>query len=331
MPGVSVVLPVRNAATTVGRAVDSILGQTWSDLELIVIDDGSTDGSLDVVRSRRDDRLRIVEQRHAGVATAANRGFAVAEAPLVARMDADDFSHPERIERQVAWIEEHDLDAVGCRVRIVDERGRAVPSLSRYVRWINDETRDETSIAALRFVEFPLVNPTILARRAYFDLGFRDGPFPEDYDLFLRAIASGLRIGKVDEPLFDWTDHDRRVTRRDDRYSPEAFDRCRRMHLLDGPLAGVGVVDLWGLGRTGKPWLRWLRKRGHEVRHGYDISERRIGQKLQGVRVRAPSSLVPADGTPLLIAVGAAGARDVIAPQLESRGYVPGVDAWFVA
>lgn len=331
MPRLSVVLPVYDAARTVGRAVESVLRQTIDDLELIVVDDGSTDGSLDIVRAVRDDRVRVLERPHEGVVAAANSGTAAATAPFIARMDADDVSHPERFEQQLTWLEERGLDAVGCRVRIVDDAGEVVPSLERYAGWINEESLGEAAIGARRFVEFPLVNPTILARRSYFELGFRAGPFPEDYDLFLRAVAAGLRIGKVDACLFDWLDHDGRLTRRDERYSPESFDRCRREHLRAGPLRGVEVVDAWGAGRTGKPWLRWLRREGVRVRHVYDVSERRIGQRVHDVCVRSPSSLVPADGTPLLVAVGAAGARDVIAPQLAEGGYVEGTDAWFVA
>ncbi len=331
MPRLSVVLPVYNAVRTVRRAVESVLRQTMDDLELIVVDDGSTDGSLEAVRAVADERVRVVERPHAGVAAAANAGTAEARAAFVARMDADDVSHPERFERQVALLEEKGLDAVGCRVRIIDETGEPVPSLERYAGWINEETRDEAAIRARRFVEFPLVNPTILARRSYLDLGFREGPFPEDYDLFLRAVAAGLRVGKTDDVLFDWFDHDGRLTRRDERYTPEAFDRCRREHLRTGPLRSVESVDLWGAGQAGKPWLRWLQSEGIRVRRLYDVSDRRIGQRVHGLTVRSPSMLAPADGTPLLIAVGAAGAREVIVPQLANGGYVEDADAWFVA
>jgi glycosyltransferase involved in cell wall biosynthesis len=331
MPKVSVVLPVFNAADTVARAVRSILEQTLCEIELIVVDDGSTDDTADVVKAIRDPRLRLVQQPRGQVAVAANTGTAHATAPLIARMDADDYSHPQRLERQWEMLQQQSADVVGCQVRIVDEAGGATCTMQNYQRWINEETHTAEQIRALRFVEFPLVNPTIMARREYFELGFSDGDFPEDYDLMLRASRQGMRFAKVDQILLDWTDGPNRLTRSDPRYTPEAFDRCRRTHLLDGPLAGAKAVDLWGIGQTGKSWLRWLQAQGLTVRRGYEVNRRKIDTKIHGVPIAHPDDMPNADGTPLIIAVGADGARATITPHVQSRQYQIGGDAWFVA
>lgn len=328
---VSVVLPAFNAESTIGRAVHSILDQTFRNLELIVLDDGSTDETANVVRGIDDPRLTLAQRDHCGVTAAANWLTEAATAPLIARMDADDFAHPQRLEKQIDLLNAGSFDVVGCQVRILDQVGVPLRSMERYAQWINDETLSANRISELRFVEFPLVNPTLLARRQYFEMGFRDGAFPEDYDLMLRAAARGMRFGKVPEVLFDWHDHAAGLTRRDSRYTRESFDRCRRMHLLSGPLAGVSRVDLWGVGQTGKPWLRWLQSENIEVRHGYDVADRKVGQTIHGVRIQHPSALRPSDTTPIVIAVGAAGARSQIRPQLEAKGYVPGEGAWFVS
>lgn len=331
MPEVSVVLPVFNGARTIERGVRSILEQSLRDIELIVLDDGSTDETVSVVRKISDQRLRLVSCVHRGVAAAANAATELATAPIIARMDADDVSYPLRLERQLELLREHDLDVVGCRVRILDEACDTIPSMSRYEHWINEETIDGAQIAALRFVEFPLVNPTIMARRRYFEIGFHENDLPEDYDLMLLAAQTGMRFGKVNEVLLDWTDHPRGLTRTDSRYSPDAFMRCRRLHLLAGPLCDVNEVDLWGVGRTGKGWLRWLQSENITVRRGYDINDRKVNVMIHGVEIVHPSTMPVADGMPLIIAVGAEDARDVIRPQILARGYVPGEDAWFVA
>ncbi|MDA1018088.1 MAG: glycosyltransferase family 2 protein [Planctomycetota bacterium] len=330
-PAVSVVLPVFNGAETIERAVRSILDQTFRDIELIVVDDGSTDATVRIVTEIQDHRLRVLRCEHRHVASAANTGTVAARAPIIARMDADDFSHATRFDKQIELLQRRDLDAVGCRIRIVDESRQLAKSMQRYARWINDETLGSTEISALRFVELPLVNPTILARRRYFELGFRSGDFPEDYDLMLRAAATDMRFGKVDEILFDWIDSPTRMTRNNASYSSAAFDRCRRMHLLSGPLSDVGKVDLWGVGQTGKPWLRWLQDCGLEVGRAYDVNERKIGHSIHGVLVMSPMQMPATDGTPLVIAVGADKARALIRQHILPRGYVPGVDAWFVA
>jgi len=331
MPEVSVVLPVFNAATTVERAARSVLDQTLADIELVVIDDGSTDESAAIVKNLKDARLKIISQSHAGVVAAANNGTAHASATLIARMDADDVAHPTKLEKQLSWLREHELDAVGCQVRIVTSTGDAAKKMARYQRWINDDTLSSEEINALRFVEFPLVNPTILACREYFELGFRENDLPEDYDLMLRAAAHGMRFGKTPEVLFNWTDHDKRLTRSSKRYSFAAFTRCRQQHLIAGPLKGITEVDLWGVGRTGKPWLRWLQDQGITVRRAYDINERKVGEQIHGVEIVHPNQMTSADSTPLIIAVGASGARQLILPHIQKRGYLPGSNAWFVA
>jgi glycosyltransferase involved in cell wall biosynthesis len=328
---ISVVLPVFNAQETIAAAVQSILGQTLREFELVVIDDGSTDDTAAIIREIRDPRLRLIEAAHQGVAAAANLGNQQAQGDFIARMDADDFAYAERLEKQLALLQTEQLDAVGCQVRIVDVAGERAPGMQRYERWINEETLAGEQIRALRFVELPLVNPTIFARRAYFELGFREGSFPEDYDLMLRAAAAGMRFGKIRQVLLDWTDGPTRLTRNDANYTPEAFERCRRMHLLDGPLAGVTQVDLWGVGQTGKSWLRWLQASGIHVRQAYEVNQRQVDQVIHGVQVQHPEAMPAADGTPLVIAVGADGARDIIRPHILKRGYEIGSDAWFVA
>ena len=331
MTAVSIVLPVFNAARTVHRAACSILDQSLQDLELIVVDDGSTDDSLDVLSSIRDERLKLITCSHRGVVAAANTGTQHATAPIIARMDADDYSHRTRLQRQLDWLNTHDCDVVGCHVRILDQSGHAATTLARYERWINIETATPDQIAALRFVELPIVNPTIMARREYFELGFHNDEFPEDYDLMLRAAEQGMRFGKVTETLFNWYDSSSRITRNDARYSTEAFMNCRRHYFHSGPLHDVDVVDLWGVGQTGKPWLRWLQSKTIDVRRAFDVSPKKIGQAIHGVPVLAPDDLPDCDGTMIVVAVGAGGSRELITEHLLKRGYVIGQDAWFVA
>lgn len=328
---VSVVLPVYNAENTISRAAQSILDQSLRDIELVAIDDGSTDKTLAVLNKINDPRLRIVELPHQGVVHAANAGTQLANASIIARMDADDFSHPDRLRQQVHLLEKEQLDVVGCQVRILNANYELSQSMKRYQRWINEETITTEQIAAYRFVEFPLVNPTIMAKREYFELQFFDNGYPEDYDLLLRAASRGMRFGKVPDSLFDWIDAPGGLTRTHPRYSEEAFMACRRQHFLAGPLRNVETVDLWGLGKTGKSWQRWLLDQGIAIRHAYEVAERRVGKNIHGTVVRHTNSLLTADGTPLLVAVGAATGRASILPQIEAKSYRAGHDAWFVA
>ena len=326
----SVVMPVFNAVDTVVRAVESVLDNEIDQLEIIVIDDGSTDGSREVVAAMADPCIEILSSRHQGLVSALNLGVERAKSSFIARMDADDVSRPGRLQHQLRMLRAGEADVVGSAVRIVDRLGGPVPSMARYEQWINEHTSHE-QIAAMRYVESPLVHPTVMARREVFALQYRDGPWPEDYDLWLRAISDGYRFIKSSCVLLDWTERDGRLTRTSDRYSPPAFDRCRRMHLLAGPLKDVHQVDLWGAGRTGKPWLRWLNKQSLSVRRVYEIDPKKVGQTIHTAPVVHPDEMPTADGTLMLMAVGAEGAREQIEPHLRGRGYVLGLDAWFVA
>lgn len=322
-PKISVILPVYNAETTILRAVRSILDGHFKQLELIVADDGSTDRTLQTLNTIRDSRLRILKGKHQGVAATANRAAAVTQAQWVARMDADDIAHPHRLKSQWQYAQRSGCNLVSGWVRIVDLKGNPVKTMQRYETWLNSLTQHER-IMAHRFVELPLPNPSILAKRSLFQNGCRKGPFPEDYDHWLNVLSKpGVKAGKVRSIILDWRDHSKRLTRSDHRYSNQAFIDCKRTHLLKGPLKRRKRVAIWGAGQTGKPWLRWLLEEGFDVPYVVDISPRKIGQTIHGVTVLAPEELPKASkSSPLMLgAVGAAGARKQIRAFLNSKGY----------
>lgn len=331
MPSISVVMPVYNAETTVRRAIQSILDQTLTDLQLIVVDDGSTDQSAAAISQINDPRMVFVQENHQGVSRTANLATKLAAAEIIARMDADDYSEPNRLQLQYDYLHQQNVDVVGCQIRITTAAGQAVPSMHRYEHWINQETSNHDEIMAHRFVEFPLVNPTILAKRKYFELNFADNDFPEDYDLMLRAASAGMKFGKVCQPLVTWTDSEHRLTRNDQRYSNDAFMACRRFYFRKDILESVDQVDLWGSGKTGKHWFRWLQQAGLTVRKIIEVNPRKVGTFLDSVPVIHSDEMPPSDGTLMVCAVGAMGARPLIHKHADERGYELGTDLWFVA
>jgi len=126
---VSVFIPVHNGEKYLAQAIESVLGQTHRELELVVIDDGSTDGSLAIMEryARADRRVRVVTQENRGVTATGNRGFEETRGDWVARLDADDLFLPEKIERQLAFVKRHpDLRIVGTRGWFINDRGRSL-------------------------------------------------------------------------------------------------------------------------------------------------------------------------------------------------------------
>ncbi len=208
-PSVSVVLPVRDGALFVAHAVKSILGQTFPDFELLVIDDGSQDATpalLDRLAAS-DVRLRVLTQPPLGLAAALNRGLEEARATFVARMDADDIAAPERLALQVAALSGRpEVAALGSACRIIDRGGRVLGH--RHAPTGSDEIRRLLCRANC------MIHPTMMLRR---DLVMRAGGyrsafrFCEDFDLWLR-LSEHHDLLNLPEALLDYREHEAQLT-----------------------------------------------------------------------------------------------------------------------
>lgn len=330
-PAISVVMPVRDAAATVAAAVRSVQAQTEPDWELIAIDDGSADDSLARLRALAagDARIRLLAEPPRGLVTALTRGLEAARGAFIARLDADDICLPERLARQRRHLETHPgVGVVACRV-IFGGDARAA-GYARHVDWTNRLLSAE-AIALARFVESPLAHPSVMFRRELVAHhgGYREGDFPEDYELWLRWLEAGVRIEKLPEPLLVWNDAPRRLSRRDPRYSPEAFHRVKAGYLarwlaFHNPHHPRVVV--WGAGRVTRRRARALLDAGVEATAYVDIDPRKTGRSLGGRPVIDPAAL-PARGACFVVScVSSAGARELIEARLAAAGYRPGLD-----
>ena len=197
---VSVVLPVWNGGPFLAEAIESITRQTFSALELLVIDDGSTDESREIASeaARSDPRIRVLSQAHGGIVSALNAGIAAARGRYIARMDADDVSEPLRLEKQITFLEAHSrCVAVGSNIEIIDQRGERMGELHYPV-----DHRDITG-ALLSARGGGLAHPSVVMRAEALRGvgGYRSGLYPcEDLDLWLRLMEVG-DLANVGEPL----------------------------------------------------------------------------------------------------------------------------------
>ena len=337
MPRTSFVLPVRDAIDTLPQAVASIRAQTERDWDLIVVDDGSADGTPEWLdeQAEADPRLRVIHQPPSGLVAALNRGLGASDSELVARMDADDILEPRRLERQLELLAtDRHLGVVDGQVALFRDHGPVPGGMLRYARWINDVCAPADFDREL-LVESPVIHPAATIRRSALEqVGqYRDGAFPEDYDLWLRLHAAGWRLAKVPEVVIRMRDRPMRLTRTDDRYGPTGFRQVRQGWLRATVLSTPRRVALWGAGKTGRPWLRWLLSQGHDVPCIVDVDPRKIGNVRQGsVPIVPPDALARVEAEVCLVAVGARGARPLIRAALgELRpDWVEGVHWWAV-
>lgn len=215
---------MRNGEATLQRALDSLWQQSFHDFELVVVDDGSTDGTLKLLKACADQRLRIVLQEAKGIATALNNGLAHCRAPLVARMDADDIAYPQRLEKQWQYMEQHPaVDVLSCRVDFDGDKV-AAKGYFLYVEAINKLLTHE-QMWVRRFWDAPLAHPSVMYRRDIIMRagGYSEKPLPEDYELWLRLFEKGCRFAKIPDMLLRWSDHPNRISRTHSNYHKKAF------------------------------------------------------------------------------------------------------------
>lgn len=333
-PRLSVLIPVHDAVGTLAAALRTVRWQTFRDWEAVVVDDGSTDGSLELARSlaAEDPRFRVLSRPHQGLVPALRAGLAECRAALVARMDADDLSRPDRFARQVAWLEAcPEVAAVGSLVRVFPMATRT-PGMGRYEEWLNALVSSQ-DIARDLFVESPLVHPSVTFRRAAVEAagGYRDSGGPEDYDLWLRMWERGAQFAKVPEVLFFWRDHPGRVTRTDPRCHRDRFRDLKIETLFRGVLVPGLPILVWGAGPNGKALCRDLAARGRPAGAFVDSHPGRRGQRIGGLPVLGPDDLPPVGEATLLSTVGRPLARAEIRRHLQGLGWVEGRDFFCLA
>ncbi|HJZ84515.1 MAG TPA: glycosyltransferase [Polyangia bacterium] len=323
---ISVLLPYRNAGSTLAEAVDSVLAQRGVALELLAIDDGSRDdGPAQLARlAARHHNLLLLSTGGTGLVGALALGLRGARARLIARMDGDDVCHPERLARQLdALAADARLAAVGTQVEAFPAAAVGA-GLARYVAWQNALTTPADHAREL-FIESPLCHPSVLLRREALATvgGWRPVAGPEDYDLWLRLDAHGFALAKVPQVLLRWRHRPDRATFADPRYAPARFRELKAPHLARRLRALARPVTVWGAGPTGKRLARALEPHGVSAHRFVDIDPKKIGRRARGAPIVAPDALVPGAET-VVVAVGALGARALIRARLDALGFSEG-------
>jgi len=327
---VSVVMPVRNGGEYLAGAVASILDQTHENIELLLIDDHSTDRAIAAL-DKGDARLKILACHGRGIVDACNTGLDHSAGDFIARMDADDISLPERIGIQLEYLFANpSVDICGSCVDIFSETG-IQGGFERYRDWLNS-VREPEQVRQQIFIESPLPHPTLMFRRAAVQKlgGYRDNGWPEDYDLLLRADAANMSMGKPEPVLLRWREHETRLTHTDARYDRRRFMRAKTHYLVRHRLAGRSVI-IWGAGPTGRDMFDLLHEEGANVEGFIEVHPRRIGGQKRGLPVWSVDKVADLGSSMLLVAVGAAGARGEIAAFLDENDKAAGTDFLFVA
>ena len=330
-------MPCYNAQQTVVRAINSIQAQSMTDWELIVVDDGSEDQSASIIAgiADKDPRVRLIKKPHEGVVAASNAGFEVSRGTLIARMDADDVSLTTRLEKQcLALTGDSNLGAVSCLAHFAGYTDTA-GGYAHHVNWTNQQTNSE-QIKLNRFIDLPFPHPTLMYRRELVDQfgGYLYGDFPEDYEMILRWVSRGAKIGKVNQYLYEWHDPTDRLSRNDSRYEMSTFHASKAPYLsLAIRSQGLSSRELWiwGAGRPARKCAQPLEAAWKPATGFIDIDPRKIGRHIQGRPVISAEHLPPIEQSIIASYVGTRGAREKIRAELLATGRLEGRDFWLCA
>jgi len=322
-PLISVLLPARDAGATLEPCLRSVERQTEARFECLVVDDGSRDDTLTIARRyvRRDRRFRVLALERRGLVAALNEGVRACRGRYVARMDADDLMHRSRLQRQRRELDARGgLAGVGCHVRMFPRRTLGAGS-REYEAWLNG-IDSEAAVLRDAFVECPLAHPTWMLRRAVLlEQKYRDRGWPEDYDLLLRLLAEGRRVGVVPRRLVSWRHGTGRLSRTSTVYDRERFTACKAAFLAAGFLSRNDRYDLWGYGATGRALVAALRPHGKRPATIFELHPGRLGNVIAGAPVVPPDALPRRPRRPLLVSVAGAGPRHRIRRFLDARSY----------
>jgi glycosyltransferase involved in cell wall biosynthesis len=334
-PLVSVLLPVRDAATTLVRCLESLAGQSLREHEVVAIDDGSADESGGILDewARRDERFRVHHTPARGLVAALNMAAGEARAPLLARMDADDVCAPQRLAAQRARLQEEPrVDILGSRVAWRGDGPDNTAGMQAYVDWQNTLV-DPDAIVRDLWVESPLVHPSVMFPAAVLAAlgGYRDFDGPEDYDLWLRAERAGYRMGKHEDVLVEWWDVPTRLTRLSPRYAPSRLLALKVESLVIRHLTPPRPVVIWGAGPIGKSWSRALRALGQEVVAFVEVDPRKLGMRIHGAPVLGVGAAGTLHAALHLAAVGNGESRRGIREITAGMGLADGRDLVAVA
>ena len=327
-PAVSVLLPAFNAGATLPACLASLRRQTLTDWECVLVDDGSTDDTprIAALAAATDSRIRVVTTPHRGLVAALRRGLDACRGAIVARMDADDLMHRDRLSAQAGVLDtDGSLAAVGCHVRMFP-RAALTRRRRDYESWLN-AIRTPQDVAREALVECPIAHPALAIRHHVLQaFGYADRAWAEDYDLVLRLLAAGRRIGTVPRRLVAWRDAPSRLSRVDARYSLDRFTACKAHYLAHGFLAGTDHYVLWGYGGTGRALRRALAQHRLLPSHIVEIKQTRLGQRIHGAPVITPGELPALRGARIVVSVAFAGPRGDIRHALREMAFEEGRD-----
>ncbi len=331
-PLVSIIMAARNTEPYLQECLDSILAQSYSNWELIAVNDRSTDRTRDILNeyASKDSRIRVYDSPGERLIPALQEGIRRASGILINRMDSDDRMPADKLEVLVRhWMEYGRGHVIaGGTEHFVDE-GEVGEGFRRYEQWLNEVARTNTHYQQI-YKECVIPSHSWIIHRDDFEAAGAFDPliYPEDYDLCFRFYKQKFTVIGIDHVLHHWRDRSNRISRtweeyKDNRY----FDlKVKNFFAIDRDVERPLVI--WGAGRNGKDLIKKIKPREDEFTWACDNS-RKIGKDIYSVRLHSSEVIPELDNPQIIIAVSSDEDRRDILTKLTRWDKHPVSDYWF--
>lgn len=281
---ISILMPAKNAAPFLSDCLDSIVAQTETNWELIVIDDHSTDETADILRryAEKDERIRTYSNEGHGIIPALRLALSKSQGELITRMDADDRMAPEKLASMKHALVESGRGHVALGLVEYFSDKPLGTGFKRYERWLNDLTRRGANFDDL-YRECVVPSPCWMVTRDDLDLcgGFESDRYPEDYDLCFRFYEAGLTPLPSEKVLHLWRDHPTRASRTDDHYADNTFMDIKLHYFFKLNQDPERPLVVWGAGDKGKAISAYFKEKKQSF-HWVCNNPKKIGQTIHG-------------------------------------------------
>jgi len=322
VPKVSVLISAFNAEETIKRCLDSIFHQTHPDFEVILVNDGSSDRTMPIVKAFKDKRLHIIDMPHVGLPKALNAGLKQCKGQYIARMDADDWSYPDRFALQADVLDNDPRVEVVCG--LVEYAGNRDKNegYARHVDWVNSLQSHEEMFLN-RFEDSPVVNPSSMFRKNLIDKygNYTEEPIPEDYEFWMRLFHHKVMFHKIQQPVLKWYDLAKRITRNSDNYSVTSFQKVKASYLDKQLDLNAKDIFVFGTGKTVDKKIAPLLSMGININNYLEVKAGPYASK----EVTHYTNLPKYTGQELVLSyVGDREGKVKIKSYLEALGYTLG-------
>ena len=313
-------MPIKNTAAYLRKCIDSIIEQTYTDWELIAIDDHSDDDSYKILQlyAAKYSHIHTYKNEGKGIINALRLAFANSQGQYITRMDSDDIMMPQKIDLLRAALTDRKQVSVGLVQYFSDDT--LGEGYIKYADWLNKMTINKSNFSEI-YKECVIPSPCwMIHRDDFIDLGsFASDIYPEDYDLAFRMRNYGLVIRPVPEIIHLWRDHPSRASRNDPNYMDNQFINIKVHHFLLSDYNASQPLVVWGAGKKGKKIVQLLKVQNIDV-HWICNNTKKIGTKIYDILLHAPHYLDAISSPQIIIAVAQKNAQTEIESTLQQNG-----------